>query len=597
MMIKRFFFKRFIIFFVVMLIPTLLLGTLYLAYINRSIRTKIEGNTRKALTSVYDNVELVLGNIAYQQMLTSNPRMTLSLTKMMNQDFSSYEDSVMMTWASSILSSAVNNNLFVKNIYFYIEKSKRFLSTSDGLVSIESFFDKGWYETYHKSDKSMDFWLERRSVRESEYRSESEIISFYQRMKNAVGVIVVNINPDRFNSILNHIQTEERQSLFILDLSGNVLFSNETGSGLRTAVFDQMLKEAQDTQEDNAQEYENMKPVVVEGKTYRLSSLSSEKYKIRLVSLIPESDLYQQPNEFLTLFLMIALLSTAIVSLLSFYITSKNFKQINHLITVFELGERGDYQEKSPSLFKDEYDIILNNIISLFINTSQLRLEVAEKQLEQKAAEFSALQMQINPHFLFNTLQTLDMEALRRMGPDSEMNRIIRNLSDILKYSLEDPSKPVSLRDEIKYLKLYTDIQIYRYEEKFILLYEYEEELLDVPVFRLMLQPLIENSLYHGIKPLESKGYIKLKIRRKKNYLHFSVIDNGVGMTKDEKEELKRKISDEQSRNIGLTNVNRRLILNYGQESALAIRSRKHLGTVVAFKIPDTGRNFFPADK
>lgn len=116
--------------------------------------------------------------------------------------------------------------------------------------------------------------------------------------------------------------------------------------------------------------------------------------------------------------------------------------------------------------------------------------------------------------------------------------------------------------------------------------YEYPEEIRDIPFMRLILQPLIENSLYHGIKPLDGTGFIKLKILSRNNFLYFSVIDTGVGMTKQEVNNLLEQINQPNSKRIGLSNVNNRLIMQYGKASRLKILSKKGMGTCISFKIP-----------
>src|SRR5699024_5574425 len=113
---------------------------------------------------------------------------------------------------------------------------------------------------------------------------------------------------------------------------------------------------------------------------------------------------------------------------------------------------------------------------------------------------------------------------------------------------------------ELNYLKKYTDIQKQRLGDKFIIYYEVDESLLNLSVFRLLLQPLVENSIQHGISPLDFTGYIKVRIYQRNNYAYFSVIDNGIGLTKAEIHELYTRISNNYKENIGLTNINRRLI-------------------------------------
>jgi two-component system, sensor histidine kinase YesM len=113
--------------------------------------------------------------------------------------------------------------------------------------------------------------------------------------------------------------------------------------------------------------------------------------------------------------------------------------------------------------------------------------------------------------------------------------------------------------------------------------------MLEFSVFRLMLQPIIENSVSHGIRSSSERCCIKIKVRRKKEDIGIDIIDNGCGMTRKTLEELKLKINDAKSKNIGLTNLNRRLILQYGEYSGLHILSKKDMGTAISFKIPIGG--------
>ena len=123
--------------------------------------------------------------------------------------------------------------------------------------------------------------------------------------------------------------------------------------------------------------------------------------------------------------------------------------------------------------------------------------------------------------------------------------------------------------------------------ERFLVYYEVDEDCMEARVTRLLLQPLLENSILHGIRTSPRKGYIKLKIFRRDSWMRFFVVDNGVGMSKEEMDALRERILDEGSQNIGLTNVNRRLILRYGAESSLKIAAKEEWGACLSFQIPE----------
>ena len=232
-------------------------------------------------------------------------------------------------------------------------------------------------------------------------------------------------------------------------------------------------------------------------------------------------------------------------------------------------------------------------IVSLSIMNAFYRqlviLHEKTTKLEESSikAQYTALQNQLNPHFLFNTLQTIQLEVNQVEGKNGKIATTIEELSDILKYALGNSNEKVSFAREIQYLKKYVNIQKLRFGDKFILYYEVDEELMDFQVFRLLLQPIVENSILHGVRYRE-KGYIKVKI----HYSHtepkvvISVIDSGIGMTKEELQMQRQNMKDYNPNHVGLANVNCRLKLYYGEEAQLHIYSKKDMGTVIRFCLP-----------
>lgn len=215
-----------------------------------------------------------------------------------------------------------------------------------------------------------------------------------------------------------------------------------------------------------------------------------------------------------------------------------------------------------------------------------MQIELLEKQYKYEITEMTALQLQINPHFIFNTLQIMDIDIVRNIGMKSTSHKMIQELSKVVKYALTNPTEEVTLREELDYLKSYLEIQKVRFHNSVITYFDVDEALLDNTVFRLLLQPMLENCFVHGMKNNKGHLIIKLKIFNRNDAMHFTLIDNGVGVNKDELCELKQRIWNLQSKNIGLTNVNHRLILHYGPQSGLKIQSRQNMGTVIRFIIP-----------
>ena len=183
--------------------------------------------------------------------------------------------------------------------------------------------------------------------------------------------------------------------------------------------------------------------------------------------------------------------------------TLKNFRQLHRLLNLFtEDSEKEDYSGIFEYNANNEYDLIFNNIITTFMSNNRLKLNLAQAQMNQKDAQLAMLQLQLNPHFIFNTLQTVDLEIMKSQPEENSPSFLIHNHSDILKYSLENTLKRVTIREEIEICKKYAEIQKLRYSNPFILYWEYEESVLEYPVIHLILQPILENSLHHAVKEL-----------------------------------------------------------------------------------------------
>ncbi len=391
--------------------------------------------------------------------------------------------------------------------------------------------------------------------------------------------MVLNLDLEKFQESLDKMSGNELENLYLFDQAGNLLTKDNRGR-----IADHTPSEMKKSFERGEKE-ENFRWQKIEKQYYMMQTKAYNSYQVYLVSLIPLSALFLEISGLLWSFLLFFFLDCGIAVWLSYGTTRRNFSQIEYTLRLFDQAEQGVFPEKEASSPRDEYGVIFNNILHLFLNTSYLNTQLAEKQYRQQVAELLALQYQINPHFLFNTLQTVNLEVLKLSGDTESVTRILKNLSDILKYSLQDPLKKVAVREELYNLKKYVEIQQYRLGERFIVYYEVDEECMEQCINRLLLQPLLENSILHGIRTSQRKGYIKIRIFFRKGWMYFSVLDNGIGMGQAEIERIRERIQNENSQNIGLTNVNRRLILQYGKESALKISSKEGWGACISFKI------------
>ena len=578
-MMRRFFFTRWKQFFMIMLVPILAMAIIVGVYMYSENTKSSIRKTSNSLELLNENLNGIMSASAYQyDLLTYNPSLVFSLRKLLSEETLSYTDIVFLNTLQSLLSaSASAGDNYVDSIYLYLDGYDSFLSSKGGLLSLTTAKDAEWYQHYKKQN-IQGIHIEPREFQKYSFDAPVQYLTLYCSMSNTQGVIVINLDIEKLTSALETSRTSDNYIL-LLDNDGNILCGTHGYKGLFSEQHLQKLIHETDSTKAHR--------ITFDQRNYLSQTLYNSDYGFTLLSLLPTQSIF---TDYMSTFLLLlgVVLSNCVISVvLAYVVTQRNFQQISHIINTFNQAEKGILSSTTPKqTINDEYDIILNNVINVFLNSSYLKLQLHEKQYKQELAEMAALQYQINPHFLFNTLQAIDFEALRIQGQSGTINMMIQNLSDILKYSLMDPLTVVTLNTEIDYLKKYVDIQHQRLGDKFIVYYEIDEDLQDLYVLRLMLQPLVENSISHGVATLDSTGFIKVRIYSRNDFIHFTVVDNGIGMSKEETLALKKRIQDENSKNIGLPNINRRLVLKYGAESTLHILSKKGMGTVISFHIP-----------
>lgn len=586
MIAKKFFLVRFRKFFIIMLIPSIIICSLYFLLLVYRSNNDLMVQGTNTLSSINTNFDVVIREAVYQQsLMTNSSKFMLPLKKVLQKNGNyDYSDKAFLEDLETTLRSIVYSHSYIDSIYLYLDGQNNFM-TENGITSLANYYDTGWYITYVTEKSTRNQWINKRKVNEYSYAPAQNILTVYRRMASTNGVIVINIDIKKLINIFNSIATDNNESIFLLDENYSMILGNQENLEPQKYLEDNYFRTYLLDQNRKIISIKN-KWIHIGNKFYLLNYEYYDQYYIYAVSLISVNAFMPLISNFIIIFLLILFFSSLIILILSYITTNRIFSQIEYMIQVFGDAEQGIITEKPRKRLDDEYDIIMNNVIHQFLKTSQMKEQLTDRQHQLEVAELKALQLQINPHFLVNTLQTIDLEAAKLLSGPSSISNMIHNLCDILKYALKSSIEPISLREELIYLKEYVSIQRYRFGNKFIVYYEINEGLMDCQVLRLMLQPLIENSISHGVRSLEHMGYIKLKAFRKADYIHFCVIDNGVGLSREELTSLNLKINDLNSRNIGLTNVNKRLILKYGKDCGLYLRSRKGLGTSVSFKVP-----------
>lgn len=570
---RKFFFKRFLRYLGMLAVPVIFLILIACILLLFKISGEMDRKGKDVLGGVDSSIELSLNNIMLQnRQFANNPYTVLSLKRMLDGDYLEYRDTLNLRTIRATVRSSILTYSYISSIYLYLDGYDKFLSSGNGIEKIDKNKDE-WVSVYHDMPENTERFL---------FVSEDKKELFvFQRLLLQKGIVVMSIDLDQYYALMEKSIGSNSGALLFYNSDDQLLFTR--GDAYNAAEFVDLS--------EIPTEDKNALWLKVGSKYYLGQQKNNSIYNVRIISLMPFEYMIDRILVIMPYLLIILVAAVFSIMIMAYLTTKKNFLYIENVINTLEKAEKGEITEKNNDVIVDEYDAILSNVIELHLRTEMLNKQLGEKKNAQDIATLVALQTQINPHFLFNTLQQIRIKAMQESeaGDRSDTAQMTENLAEILKYALSDPLEPIKLSEEIDYLKKYIEIQKIRFGDSFIIYYELDERLEDFHVFRLMLQPIIENSISHGIRPSGKKGYIKLKVFRRQNMVIFRVFDTGIGMEKEELNKLMEQIKSRNYHNVGLSNVNNRLILYFGENSALHIMSRPNRGTVVEFAIPEDG--------
>lgn len=277
-----------------------------------------------------------------------------------------------------------------------------------------------------------------------------------------------------------------------------------------------------------------------------------------------------------------------LVIILSYYIPRSITMPITRISRVTNQVAKGNLSVRAAAESGAEARMLSDSLNAMIDKINELLDQVTTEQIRLRKAEFELLQAQINPHFLYNTLDTIVW--LAEAGDQKRVVSMVGNLSDFFRTSLNQGKDIISIREELAHVRSYLEIQQVRYQD--ILRYEIAvpEDLYEYKIPKITIQPLVENALYHGIKNKRGQGTITITGERSENGFVLYVRDNGIGMTQERLNEVRagiQKLSYTGKEIYGLYNVNERIRLNFGETYGISIESIYGEGTCVSISLPD----------
>ena len=401
-----------------------------------------------------------------------------------------------------------------------------------------------------------------------------------------IGIILIDLNIEALNSICSSVQLGEEGYIMIIDEESNVIYHPDYSYMYRT--WDEMyIKEVfkaddiliQDALESDFGSFK--RKLENETKYVIYQKMASTGWTI--LGIVPQSVIVQQQRQITLLIVIIGILCVLIAILVTFVLSSRVFKPINQLKKTMALAEHGNLNVSVEESHYTEIDALNTSFNQMIMRIQTLMEKVVWEEREKRKAELKVLQAQINPHFLYNTLDSIHWMAECN---SKEAVVMVDSLAKLFRLSLSKGRQFITVKEEIEHVRNYLTIQSMRYKGKFDYKIDVEESLLNYKTLKLILQPLVENAIYHGIKNKRKKGNLLIRCTMCLNNILFQVMDDGIGMDEDMLENIFNQNESNQLSGVGINNVNERIKLCYGQEYGLDFYSKKSIGTVVDIWLP-----------
>lgn len=547
--------------------------------------------------------------------------------KSLNLTLESYEDFLYRIYSNKDIIKAIENinvnNDVTSNIEILQESLKNLCDSKYGIEGIQILTSKEEWFFYDGISNSANEsqWIYNNKYFYNNFINSDEVITTTTRFaikddiksyyvfemahkiisntneNKSIGVVVISINSDVLESVCKTNEYYYKANKitginYIYDKYRNIVYfpdKRKLGRNLKNYHIESIYnKDSINIKLVENDQYFTEELEIPKDENFTITELTDDNTGWTIAYLQDENELYTSIKSYQVLYISIGILANILILLLIVRSTNRITSSINKIISAMNSVGDGDLLTEitiDPGDVK-EVCIIANNFNKMVNNLRELVEKVKYITMRQKEAEIKALEAQINPHFLYNTLDTINWKAIEK--DEYEISNMINALAKILRYAVQDSNKMVVVRDELEWVKEYILLQQSRLNSPFKFVLDVDEKVLNYKIYKLILQPFLENSIIHGFEECNEQCILKVSIKEYRNLLKISIVDNGRGMSKTV---LQKFIGEELTINtngehIGVNNVIGRLKMYYGNSSKFNIKSELGKGTEINIMVP-----------
>lgn len=549
--------------------------------------------------------------ISRNLLITTSVKSSVDLMEQLSSNFDyaieSLEDFILMQTFNKDFSGIIGKETEKGNSKALFDRKKKLLNFSYNLMNFnkyikavlvqDNFENIYYYSTDYSSSMSLEEQADNLAFQKAyemwgttywkPYNEElvfaSSLVFDFESMK-PLGVISIGIDTAYFKELYKNISSEKANEILVLNQDRQILIGEDNkGRELAEIIL------------------EKYKPINEEGKEiyykdekYIYTTWKAKGNGIQVMNLISEKVIMDGIFKLLTPVIWSALLGVILSAAIAVLISGQISSNIKLLLTNIRSISKGDFSQKIvPASYDEvgmlavEFNHMSEQIVQLFKSVTDEKIQKKNSELKALQFEYDSLQAKINPHFLYNTLESIN--SLAKLKGQQDIADSIFLLGKYLREAISSKRKFVLLEEEIQNIRNYVKIQQLSYGDKIQIIFHVDEALLDVVVPKLILQPLVENSIVHGIEPKIGKGRIEITARCEKKDMYLVVWDDGVGISQEQLEntmEHKPGNSGYEHTKVGLMAVHKRIRILYGEAYGIHIHSSPQEGTSIMIKLP-----------
>lgn len=480
----------------------------------------------------------------------------------------------------SVLENVANSHREVAGI-FIATKEDLYVSTGMSRISRDPFQNERWYREASENPEEIQLIsvVTGRNIVTNRSYSIDDVFSLAKAVQDpetgeVLGVILLDIRHDIIQSSINGVTIGEKGFVFVMDQEDNIVYTPVNGIVYRV----------------NPKWVKAMEPmsVQIQGGSYQIRSELSPYTGWRTVGVFSMDEVMSSVNTIVYILFTCVIISLVLVVIVSFKFSRTLTNPIFKLKRLMKQAESGDLTVRFNFEHNDEIGELGQSFNHMIARIDQLIQMVYVEQENKRTAEMKSLQEQIKPHFLYNTLDTISWMA--RDYDAEDIVRLVDALTNMFRIGLSHGKDIITVKEEITHVSNYLYIQKIRYKDKLNYVIHVDESLYAVEVPKLILQPLVENAIYHGVKAKRGGGTITITGVPEGENLVFTVQDNGAGMPQEKVEELNRRMSErsvlDEQKSFGLFYIRERIQLCYGTGYGVHVESALGEGTRVTITLP-----------